>query len=74
MQKKSAPAKDIDEYLSAQPESLKPVLEKLRQTILKAAPKAEEAISYRMPAFRYHGVLVYFDAFKKQNEETKATE
>ena len=65
MQSKSTLPKDIDEYIAAQPESLRPVLEKLRQTILKAAPKAEEVISYQMPAFKYHGVLVYFAVFKK---------
>ncbi len=39
-------------------------LEKLRQTIRAAAPEAEEVISYKMPAFRYRGRLVYFAAFK----------
>jgi uncharacterized protein YdhG (YjbR/CyaY superfamily) len=39
-------------------------LEKLRSTILKAAPEAEETISYKMPAFKYYGMLVYFAAYK----------
>ncbi|MCX6896996.1 MAG: DUF1801 domain-containing protein [Verrucomicrobia bacterium] len=58
------PAGSIDEYLSALPAETKATLEKLRQTIRKAAPTAEEAISYGMPAFKYHGTLVYFAAFK----------
>lgn len=56
--------KDIDSYLALVPAHLRPLLHKLRQTIRKAAPKAEELISYGMPAFRYHGMLVYFAGFK----------
>ncbi|MBI3125914.1 MAG: DUF1801 domain-containing protein [Ignavibacteriales bacterium] len=40
------------------------MLESLRQTIRKAAPKAEEVVSYQMPAFKQNSVLVYFAAFK----------
>ncbi|MGH7937879.1 MAG: iron chaperone, partial [Chthoniobacterales bacterium] len=41
------------------------ILKRIRRTIRKGAPDAEEAISYRMPAFMLKGVLVYFAAFKK---------
>ena len=41
------------------------ILEEVRATIKAEAPDAEEIISYRMPAFRLHGILVYFAAFKK---------
>jgi uncharacterized protein YdhG (YjbR/CyaY superfamily) len=57
-------AHDIDEYISFHPESVRIQLEKLRQTICKAAPKAEEVISYQMPAFKLNGMLVYFAAYK----------
>jgi uncharacterized protein YdhG (YjbR/CyaY superfamily) len=40
------------------------LLNQIRQTIKKAAPEAEEVISYNMPAFKYHGMLVYFAAYK----------
>ncbi|MBS1553039.1 MAG: DUF1801 domain-containing protein [Bacteroidetes bacterium] len=56
--------KDTDSYLALQPEKVREVLEKLRQTIKSSAPEAEEVISYGLPAFRYHGMLVYFAAFK----------
>ncbi|HMS65621.1 MAG TPA: DUF1801 domain-containing protein [Ignavibacteria bacterium] len=56
--------KDIDTYLLLQPEPIRAVLEKLRKTIRSAAPEAEELISYHIPAYRYHGMLVYFAAFK----------
>lgn len=62
--KDKIPAKDIDAYISSQPEKVRTILEKLRQTIRKAAPGAEEVISYQMPAFKYHGMLVYFAAWK----------
>lgn len=56
--------KNIDDYISRAPEDVRPKLEQLRQIIKKAAPGAEEAISYSMPAFKLNGVLVYFAAFK----------
>jgi uncharacterized protein YdhG (YjbR/CyaY superfamily) len=60
-----AAAKNIDEYLDELPDkNVKVMLESLRQTIKSVAPKAEEVISYAMPAFKYHGMLVYFSAFK----------
>lgn len=44
---------------------MRPILRKLRSTIKRAAPpEAAELISYRMPAFALHGILVYFAAFK----------
>lgn len=56
--------KDVDEYLAALPEKERSVLEALRRTINAAAPMAEERISYGMPAFMYHGPLVFFAAQK----------
>jgi uncharacterized protein YdhG (YjbR/CyaY superfamily) len=41
------------------------VLREVREAIRRAAPDAEEVISYQMPAFRQHGILVYFAAWKK---------
>jgi len=56
---------NIDEYIGRFPPEIQERLEKVRRTIRKAAPKAEETISYRMPAFMLNGVLVYLGAFKK---------
>jgi len=61
---KSAKPKTVEDYLAAVPKEARAALGKLRKTIKAAAPKAEEVISYRMPAFKYHGPLVYFAAFK----------
>src|SRR5262249_41880082 len=41
------------------------ILERVRETIRNAAPEAKEVISYGMPAFRQHGILVYFAAWKE---------
>jgi uncharacterized protein YdhG (YjbR/CyaY superfamily) len=57
--------KNIDEYIQTFPEQVQIILEKMRQTIRKAAPEAEEAISYRIPTFKLSGNLVHFAAFKK---------
>jgi uncharacterized protein YdhG (YjbR/CyaY superfamily) len=63
MSKQNQPA-TIDEYIAAAPTEVRSILKKIRATIRAAAPDAKEVISYRMPAFRLHGVLVYFAAFK----------
>ena len=55
----------IDEYIAAFPPNVQAILEKIRATIRKAAPKAEEKISYNIPAFALDGDLIYFAAFKK---------
>ncbi|MBS1975946.1 MAG: DUF1801 domain-containing protein [Bacteroidetes bacterium] len=53
----------IDEYIALQSPKMRKYLKELRAVIRKAAPGAEEAISYGMPAFKYHGPLVYFAAW-----------
>ncbi|MGH7571385.1 MAG: iron chaperone [Gemmatimonadota bacterium] len=55
-------AKTIDEYLAALSEDKRAALENLRKTIRAAAPKAEERISYQLPAFYQDGMLVGFGA------------
>ena len=54
----------IDEYIADCSPEIQEKLQKIRETIRKAAPKAEEAISYMMPTFKLHGNLVHFAAFK----------
>src|SRR3954451_2644445 len=57
-------AKTIDGYIASYPPDVRAVLSRIRRTVRAAAPDAEEAISYRIPAFRQNGMLVYFAAFK----------
>jgi uncharacterized protein YdhG (YjbR/CyaY superfamily) len=61
---KSQQPTDIDGYITQFPADVQAVLRDVGAAIRRAAPEAEEAISYRMPAFRQHGVLVYFAAWK----------
>jgi len=61
----STKPKTIDEYLAALSDDQRDALVKLRKTIKAAAPKAEECISYQLPAFRLNGMLVGFGATKK---------
>jgi len=56
--------KSIDHYLERLPADQQQRLQKLRETIRKAAPDADEKISYGMPAFAQNGNLVYFAAWK----------
>ncbi len=57
--------KSIDEYIAGFPQEVQAILEKIRTTIRKAAPGAEETISYQIPTFTLKGNLVHFAAFKK---------
>lgn len=64
MAKQSLP-KNIDEYIQQFDPSVRAILERIRAAIHSAAPDAEEVISYRMPAFKGHGILIYFAAWKE---------
>jgi len=63
--KRTAP-RNIDDYIAGFPRDIQAILEKIRMTIRKAAPAAEETISYQIPSFTLKGrYLIYFAAFKK---------
>jgi uncharacterized protein YdhG (YjbR/CyaY superfamily) len=56
--------RNIDEYLAGIPEPSRSTLNKIRAAISSAVPpEATETISYRIPAFKYKGILVWFGAF-----------
>ena len=62
--KGSSPPKNVDEYLASLPEPARSTFSKMRAAILSAVPpEAAETISYRIPAIKYKGVLVWFAAF-----------
>ena len=54
--------KTVDEYLARVSDDKRAALQKLRKTIKAAAPRAEECISYQVPAYRLNGMLVAFGA------------
>ena len=56
----------VDEYIAAQPEAAQRVLSRVRKSIRKAVPAAEEMISYNMPTYKLHGNrLLYFAGWKR---------
>jgi uncharacterized protein YdhG (YjbR/CyaY superfamily) len=55
----------IDDYISEQADEVQPILQKIRETIHAAAPKAKEKISWQMPTFWQGENLIHFAAFKK---------
>ena len=55
---------DIDAYIAGLPQGVQKIHKKVRQTITKAAPDAQETISYQIPTFTQHGVLVHFAGYK----------
>ena len=62
---KSGPIPEtIDAYIATFPPKVRTILKKIRATVKKAAPKATEKISYRMPAYFQDGIVIYFAAFK----------
>jgi uncharacterized protein YdhG (YjbR/CyaY superfamily) len=61
---KTTALKTIDEYIAGFPKDVQAVLKKIRQTIRKAAPDAEETIKYQIPTFTLKGNLVSFAAYK----------
>jgi uncharacterized protein YdhG (YjbR/CyaY superfamily) len=56
---------NVDEYISTYPKEVQKLLEQIRSTIKKAAPQANEVISYGMPAFKFNGMIAWFAAHSK---------
>ena len=54
---------DVEDYIAGFSPATQKLLKRVRATIKKVAPQAEETISYMMPAYKYHGVLVYFAGY-----------
>ncbi|PWS32287.1 iron chaperone [Pedobacter paludis] len=57
--------KTIDEYIAHFPAKTQKILQEVRETIQQAVPNATEVISYKMPAFKQQGILVYFAGYAK---------
>lgn len=56
--------RNVDEYIAGVPEPARSTLKKIRAAIRSAVPPgAAETLSYRIPAFKYNGMLVWFAAF-----------
>ena len=57
--------KDVDSYIAASSWEARPKLQELRKIIRSTIPNAEEGISWGVPFYKYHGLLVGFAAFSK---------
>ena len=55
---------NIDDYIASFPPETRIILDRLRETIRKAAPEAKETINYGIPTFTLKGNLVHFAGFK----------
>jgi uncharacterized protein YdhG (YjbR/CyaY superfamily) len=64
MQSQRKSADRVDAYISTFPPDVQAVLRKIRGVLRRAVPEAEEIISYRMPALRLNGIVLYYAAFK----------
>jgi uncharacterized protein YdhG (YjbR/CyaY superfamily) len=54
----------VDDYIAGFPDTTQSILQQIRLIIREMVPDAEEVISYQMPTYRLHGILVHFAAFK----------
>lgn len=64
----------MDDYLASQPHKARPVLNRVRAIIRKAVPRAEEAISYQIPAYKLDGrAVIYFAGWKQHYSIYPAT-
>ncbi|MEZ2338026.1 iron chaperone [Mucilaginibacter sp. RCC_168] len=59
------PPRNADEYIGQQPAAFRPALEELRHIILTTVPQATEVISYQLPCYKYHYMLVGIGTNKK---------
>jgi uncharacterized protein YdhG (YjbR/CyaY superfamily) len=67
--------KSVDEYIASQPETVQGVIERVRNTIRKASPGAEEVISYKIPAYKLHGnPVLYFAGWRQHYSLYPATD
>jgi uncharacterized protein YdhG (YjbR/CyaY superfamily) len=58
--------KSVDDYIASQPDDVRGILERVRTTIRKAVPRAEEVIWYNIPTYKLHdSAVIYFAGWKK---------
>ncbi len=58
--------KSVDDYIAKHPEGVRAILQRVRSTLRKAVPGAEETISYEIPTYKLHGVyVVYFAGWRQ---------
>jgi uncharacterized protein YdhG (YjbR/CyaY superfamily) len=63
--KKTPPPASVTDYIAGLPPATRKLLRQLRTLIKTSAPKADEVISYGMPGYKYHGMLLYFAGYSQ---------
>src|SRR5215470_14818306 len=59
-------SRSVDEYIAAQPEAARRVLQQVRRAIRTAVPVADESISYKIPTYKLNGApVLYFAGWKR---------
>ena len=67
--------KSVDDYIASQPAAVQDILTRVRNTIRKAIPRAEETISYKIPTYKLHNrPALYFAGWKQHYSLYPATE
>ena len=65
----------VDEYIASQPDRTRGILERVRATIRKAIPGAEETLSYQIPTYKIGGTAaIYFAGWKEHFSIYPATQ
>ncbi|MTK63563.1 MAG: DUF1801 domain-containing protein [Methanobacterium sp.] len=64
MEKNREKIETFEDYSKNYSPEIRKRLDQIQETIKNAVPGAEEKISYKMPSFRFHGILLYYGAFK----------
>jgi uncharacterized protein YdhG (YjbR/CyaY superfamily) len=66
--------KSVDEYIASQPKAVRGILDRVRSSIRHALPKAQEVISYNIPAYKLHsGPVLYFAGWTRHYSLYPAT-
>jgi uncharacterized protein YdhG (YjbR/CyaY superfamily) len=67
--------KSVDEYIAAQPQDVQAILQRVRSSIRRVLPDAEEVISYQLPTYKLRGgYVVYFAGWKQHYSVYPATD
>ena len=64
MKMKGAEVTDVESYITGYPKDTQKLLKQLRAVVKKIVPDVQEGISYQMPGYKFHGMLLYFAAYR----------
>ena len=64
MRMKGTEIADVDIYIAGYLKDTQKLLKQLRAAVKKIVPDVQEGISYQMPGYKFHGMLLYFAAYR----------